>query len=494
MAPTPTNPLRVVIVGAGFCGLTAAIECKLRGLHPILVEAYPGPSSHGDLLDFVRNAGRVFESWDGGKVGRRLMAAGVNAAKNLEFYNAQDVLLRKDPWPQATDDDCVYAGHRGEMHRIVHEYAVEIGVDMRFGKRVIQHLDTDAERGVVVVANRKGDELHEKEKILGDVVLACDGPRSLARSQLLQLPESRVNSGYAIFRAYFNITDEMRQLPHFGGMISSSEDRVRFWVGRDMHGFIYTWNHGRDCAWVLTHLDDADIAETWSFPGKKEDVARYLTDAGFPPIWHEVLGVSPADRIIDYKLVWRDPVPTWLSASKKCAVMGDAAHCHLPTSAQGACQAVEDAVTAAICLQKCNDSNGDISVAEGLQVFERIRFNRSHVIHQASILTRNIYHKNSWTPELVREFPDSLVIPFYPWITDFDVFSNAEEHFDGLLRDVRSGKEGTLEELALPAGGDYSAMLLEKRGPKEEERQGKREQVVVVAGDVVAGDVVEVQS
>lgn len=216
----------------------------------------------------------------------------------------------------------------------------------------------------------------------------------------------------------------------------------------------------RDCAWVLTHLDDADIAETWSFPGKKEDVSRYLKDAGFPKIWDEVLEATPADRIIDYKLVWREPIPTWLSSSKACAVMGDAAHCHLPTSAQGACQAVEDAVTVAICLEKCE---GDVSLA--LQVFERIRFNRSHVIHQASILTRNIYHKNNWTPELVREYPDSLVIPFYPWITEFDVFANAAEHFDRLAQDVRSGKPGSLEELSLPAGGNYDAMKMEKRAP-----------------------------
>lgn len=236
MAQTSSNNLRVVIVGAGFCGLTAGIECKLRGMHPILVEAYPGPSSHGDLLDFVRNAGRVFESWDNGKVGRKLMAAGVNAAKYLEFYNSHNDLLRKDPWPQSTDTDCVYAGHRGEMHRIIYEYAVEIGIEMHFGKRVVQYLDTDTERGALVQGG---------EKILGDVLLACDGPRSLARSQLLQLPESRVNSGYAIFRAFFNITDEMRQLPEFSEMLKEGEDSVRFWVGRDMHGFIYTWKNGR---------------------------------------------------------------------------------------------------------------------------------------------------------------------------------------------------------------------------------------------------------
>lgn len=231
-----SDGLRVVIVGAGFAGLTAAIECKIRGMHPILVEAYPGASSHGDLLDFVRNAGRVFESWEGGKVARRLAKVGVNSAKYLEFYNADNELLRKDDWPQGSDFLYVYAGHRGEMHRIVYEYAKEIGVELQFGQRVMQYLDGDEERGVVVEGGKK---------ILGDVVLASDGPRSLARAQLLGLAETKINSGYAIFRAFFNITDEMRELPGIKDMLLDGEDSVRCWVGRDMHGFIYIWKNGK---------------------------------------------------------------------------------------------------------------------------------------------------------------------------------------------------------------------------------------------------------
>lgn len=249
------------------------------------------------------------------------------------------------------------------------------------------------------------------------------------------------------------------------------EDTTKFWVGPDMHGFIYTWKqgrcvsiiltscailanfHNRDCAWVLTHLDDADIGESWSFPGKKEYVLHYLDKAKFPQIWRHILEMTPEERLVDYKLVWRDPLKTWLSPSKHCAVIGDAAHCHLPTSAQGACMAVEDAATVAICLEK---ANGDVPLA--LQVFERIRFNRSHVIHQASISTRNIYHKNDWTPEMVKKNPDSLVMPLFDWIVDFDVQKNAKEHFDHLAQDVKNGKKGTMEELSLPAGGDYTSM------------------------------------
>ncbi|OQE29456.1 hypothetical protein PENSTE_c002G03703 [Penicillium steckii] len=436
--------LRVVIVGAGFAGLTAAIECKIRGLNPVLVETYPGPSSHGDLLDFVRNAGRVFESWGNGKVGRRLASVSPNAAKYLDFLNSKNELLRREDWPQATDIQYVFAGHRGEMHEIVYDYAKEIGVDLQFGKRVVHYLDTEDERGVIVDGG---------EKILGDVVIAADGPKSLARCELLGLEESKVNSGYAIFRAYFNITPEMLEKPFFSELVRRDEDIVRCWVGPDIHGFIYVWKNGRDCAWVLTHLDDSDIAESWSESASKEDVIYYLEKAGFPEVWRETVDATPESRLIDYKLVWRDPLRTWLSPSKKCAVIGDAAHCHLPTSAQGACQAVEDAVTISMCLQKCE---GDVAL--GLQVFERIRFNRSHTIHQASISTRDIYHKNDWTPEMVKRNPNSLVLPFYDWVTEYNVFEEVENNYGRLAADIKAGRQGSIEELSLPAGGNYDAM------------------------------------
>jgi flavin-dependent dehydrogenase len=151
----------------------------------------------------------------------------------MDFFNQDNELLRTDAWPHG---DQVFAGHRGTMHRIVFEYAVEIGIEMHCGKKVVQYLDGERKRGVVIEGG---------EEILGDVVIAADGPRSLARSQLLHLPEGRVNSGYAIFRAYFEIPDLFQGNDLLRDMVKKDEDIVRFWVGRDMHGFIYTWNKGR---------------------------------------------------------------------------------------------------------------------------------------------------------------------------------------------------------------------------------------------------------
>jgi 2-polyprenyl-6-methoxyphenol hydroxylase-like FAD-dependent oxidoreductase len=205
----------------------------------------------------------------------------------------------------------------------------------------------------------------------------------------------------------------------------------------------------------LTHKDESDIAESWSEKTSKSEVLSYLDAAKFPDIWRQFLDVTPEDRLIDYKLVWRDPLTTWLSETKKTAVIGDAAHTHLPTSAQGACQAVEDAAVAVMCLEK---AKGDVAL--GLQVFERIRFNRSHAIHQASISTRDIYHKHDWTPEFVEKHPESLIIPLYDWIVDYNVFEEVDKHFWHLAEDVKSGRKGTVQELALPTGGNYEDMYI----------------------------------
>ena len=85
--------LTVVIVGAGFCGLTAAIECKLNGLTPILLDAYPTSRYQGDVLDFMHNEGRHINAWDNGRVGEKLLKTGVHTAKTFDYYSSTGELL-----------------------------------------------------------------------------------------------------------------------------------------------------------------------------------------------------------------------------------------------------------------------------------------------------------------------------------------------------------------------------------------------------------------
>lgn len=66
------EPLKVLIVGAGFGGLTAAIECRKKGFSVILFEGNKTRRQLGDIISFGSNSGRIFRSWSvstGYKVG-----------------------------------------------------------------------------------------------------------------------------------------------------------------------------------------------------------------------------------------------------------------------------------------------------------------------------------------------------------------------------------------------------------------------------------------
>ncbi|KAM0228990.1 hypothetical protein ACHAP5_011799, partial [Fusarium lateritium] len=65
---------------------------------------------------------------------------------------------------------------------------------------------------------------------------------------------------------------------------------------------------------------------------------------------------------VDYKLLWRDPYPTWASPHSRIVQIGDAAHAFLPTSASGATMAMEDAFSLAASLQLGGKGNLALAV------------------------------------------------------------------------------------------------------------------------------------
>ncbi|OTA85446.1 hypothetical protein M434DRAFT_377095 [Hypoxylon sp. CO27-5] len=451
VAPDGSNPgapgLNVIIVGLGFCGLTAAIECRLRKMDVTVVEMYPTSRTQGDVIDFFGNGGMIIESWDNGRIADRLLPMSINNNDTFKIFNAKNELLVEEPWLKKPHHKRrQFAGHRGEIHELFTDYATSLGVKLKLGEQVIDYID----EGVEGIDRKVGVVCKSGLKIMGDVVLCADGPKSLARQKVLGLADNKINSGYAIFRAHYNLKPEMRKNIHLSRFCDPNHDFTGMWVGTDLHGLIYSWNKGRDLGWVLTHKDEGDITESWSFPGKVEDVISYLDAAGFPEQFKEVVRQSPAKNLVDYKLVWRGPIATWLPRQEKprMIVLGDAAHCHLPTSGQGGSQSIEDGAAIASCLDK---ARGDVSLA--LRVFERIRFNRQHVIHMSSIANREEYHKVEWTREFVQKHPDALSIPRPDWIMEHDARAHVDEHFEMIAEDVKNGKKGNLFELSVPAGG-----------------------------------------
>lgn len=144
-------------------------------------------------------------------------------------------------------------------------------------------------------------------------------------------------------------------------------DTFNGWIGPDVHFLFSTIKNGSDCCWVLTHKDEHDIEESWSYPGKLADVYKVLE--GWDPLCKAIVEKTPEKDLVDWKLVYRDPLPKWVSDGGRIALVGDAAHPFLPTSVQGATQAMEDGATIAVCLRRA----GKRHVAAALKTFEDIR-------------------------------------------------------------------------------------------------------------------------
>ena len=70
-----------------------------------------------------------------------------------------------------------------------------------------------------------------------------------------------------------------------------------------------------------------------------------------------VMGQTPPQSVVDYKIMWRNPNPKWVSPGGLIVQLGDSAHSFLPTSANGATQAMEDGISLAACLKLAGKNN-----------------------------------------------------------------------------------------------------------------------------------------
>lgn len=96
------------------------------------------------------------------------------------------------------------------------------------------------------------------------------------------------------------------------------------------------------------------------------------------------------DNIIDYKLIFRPCLNKWIADSGRVALIGDAAHPYLPTSTQGASQAVEDAAVVARCLAKAEAEGKDVPLA--LHTFFDLRYERAYKGQMSGLTLREKWH------------------------------------------------------------------------------------------------------
>ncbi|KAI0134299.1 putative monooxygenase [Xylariales sp. AK1849] len=430
--PTPTG-IRVLIVGAGFAGLTAAIECHRHGHTPIILEKFPELKLLGDIISFAPNSSRIFQRWPG--VAERLEPIAHRPKDGLTFKSWRGETLYQQSWSKEEQEWGIrYDGHRGEFHEIVYHHAVvELGIEVKLGARVVDYFEGATEAGVV---------LQGGERIVGDVVLAAEGVRSKGRTTVLGYEDAPKASGYAVYRAWFDTKGTVADDPSLDWLIKTGDKHVA-WLGPDIHFIAAILKNGQDISWVCTHKDDKDIEESWQHEAPLSDAREVLK--GWEDNVQRILDNTP-EPLIDWKLVYRDPLPTWISPKRRIALIGDAAHPFLPTSIQGASQAMEDGSTIAVCLRRAGKGN----IRDAVEVFEALRYHRVKSAQKTGEQTRDIWHKADFTT--IKQNPDSLRLRREAWLLNFDAETYAEQEYER-TRDVVKEK-GVIagRELHLPEG------------------------------------------
>jgi hypothetical protein len=168
----------------------------------------------------------------------------------------------------------------------MYEYAISLGVKFTFGARVTEYFETERSAGIVINGQK-----HE-----GDFVIGADGVHSKARNFVTKKEERPQNSGFAVFRCWFEL-DSLLGNPKTEWIAKSPKDLILVWIGHDTHAIITTNVKMRSITCFATHKDNSDAEESWNLPGKGEDMlAGYLMVEGLLllemlhiPIW-QLLG------------------------------------------------------------------------------------------------------------------------------------------------------------------------------------------------------------
>jgi len=355
--------LPVLVAGGGIGGLAAALALVKRGFAVTLLEQSPEIGEIGAGIQLGPNA---FSAFDALGVGER--------ARGRAVYT--DCMVMHD----ALDETCVgriptgeafrarfgnpYAViHRVDVHRSLLEGVQESGrVEFHTSTRAVR-VEQDATAGVVTAFDQEG------RAYTGQALVGADGVKSVVREQYVGDP-ARV-TGHVVYRAVVDKKDFPAELQWNAASI---------WVGPNCHLVHYPLRGGEQYNVVVTFHSRS--AEQWGVrEGSREEVQSYFQE------------ISPRPRqLIDLPKSWkrwatadRDPIANWTFG--RATLLGDAAHPTTQYMAQGACMAMEDAVTLGEALRMHGNA-----WEPAFALYQRSRIARTARIVLSSREMGRIYH------------------------------------------------------------------------------------------------------
>jgi salicylate hydroxylase len=350
--------LRVAVVGGGIGGLAAALWLQRAGVQATVYEQAPEPREVGAGIVVPPNLVRALRSV-GLDSGLPAFAVCLDAAREFRRWQ-QGALLSVQPMGQTCVDlygtHC-YTAHRADLLQMLLQALPAGSVQ---GDRRCTAVRQEGGRVQLQFQSRDG-ELHTLD---ADVAIGADGIHSAVRAALVPPSEARF-SGLSAFRCL---------VPAADAPAMALRPVQTLWLGPGRHFVHYPISAGR-LVNVVAIVPAGDWrTESWTAEGQVADLAAAF-DGWDPRVLQLIQAARDTRR---WALYDRQPLERW--SQGHLALLGDAAHAMLPFFAQGAAQAVEDAVVLAGCLQGATRD----TAATALQRYESIRRPRANQVQLMS--------------------------------------------------------------------------------------------------------------
>lgn len=166
--------------------------------------------------------------------------------------------------------------------------------------------------------------------------------------------------------------------------------------------------------------------------------------------------------IVEWAQVFRDPQPKWSSPQGRIIQLGDAAHAFLPTSGNGANQALEDGPSLAECLRQ----GGRSGVPWSVRVHELLRYQRVNIIQRTGFVNRHNWH--SVDPDTIKSNPAQLKkmgTLFGRWMWGHSSEKYASVQYHKALLHLKTG--APFENTNLPPGHVFEDWTMDGEVAKE---------------------------
>lgn len=343
--------MKIAILGGGVAGVSSAIALTQKGFDVSVYERHEFPSNIGAGIVVWPNAAYVLEQL-GVLSGIEVVSGHPTRMSRLSSGNdnlgAIDIEKIND-----------YMGYpslsilRSDFQNILISKLESLGVAIRYG-HTVTNIETK-DRGQAEVHFQNGST------ITADVLVGADGRMASYARRYVHGDNAPVYQGFINWIGVYESEEE------------SFEEIavVDYWGVGERFGIVPVTKHK---AYWAGGVACADVGPRNPAEYQGELVSIF---SDWPKPVQMMIDYTPVERINKIYVHDHDPIRTW--HKHNLIAIGDAAHAPLPTSGQGACQALEDAWHLANCLEE-NRHN----VRRAFADFTEIRFEKTASITMAA--------------------------------------------------------------------------------------------------------------